>query len=159
MRYYKLFLIGFALVYTLPLYSQNSGERNDPAERFEKFYQDNYQETLYIHADKRYYLTGEFVKFKVYCLEKFTSKPSQLSKVAYVEILDSESTPQLQARIELKDGVGSGEFYIPLSINSDNFILRGYTRWMRNYGPENYFHAMLQIINPFKKCRLFHEFT
>ncbi len=151
MRYYKIFLISCALVLTVPLYSQVSNGINDPAASFERFYQENYQETVYIHADKRYYLTGEFIKFKVYCLEKLTTKPSQLSRVAYVEVLDNENTPHLQARIELKDGVGSGEFYIPLTVNSGNFILRGYTRWMRNYEPENYFHAMVQIINPFKK--------
>jgi hypothetical protein len=118
---------------------------------FEAFHKQNYQETIYIHADKRYYLTGEFVKFKVYCLERLTSRPSRLSRVAYVELLDHENKPALQARIELKEGTGYGEIYIPLEVNSGNFILRGYTQWMRNYGPESFYHSMVTIINPFKK--------
>ncbi len=118
---------------------------------FEAFHKNNYQETVFIHADKRYYLTGEFVKFKVFCLERLTSRPSRLSKVAYVEFLDHENKPVLQARIELKEGTGYGEVYIPLEVNSGNFILRGYTRWMRNYGPESFYHSMVTIINPFKK--------
>ena len=124
---------------------------SDQVLEFEAFHKNNYQETIFIHADKRYYLTGEFVKFKVYCLERLTSQPSQLSKVAYVELLDHENKPALQARIELKDGSGYGEVYIPLEVNSGNFVLRGYTRWMRNYGPESFYHSMVTIINPFKK--------
>lgn len=119
--------------------------------KFEAFHKQNYQETIFIHADKRYYLTGEFVKFKVYCLERLTSRPSPLSKVAYVELLDHENKPVLQARIELKEGTGYGEMYIPMDVNSGHFILRGYTRWMRNFGPESFYHSMVSVINPFKK--------
>lgn len=121
---------------------------------FERYQKQNYTETIFVHFDKRYYLAGEFVKFKVFCLEQNTSKPSQLSSVAYVELLDHENKPQIQATIELKNGSGYGDFYIPLEVNSGNYILRGYTRWMRNDGPETFFHTMVTIINPFKKPEL-----
>lgn len=126
----------------------------DPVISFERYQKQNYTETIFIHIDKRYYLAGEFVKFKVFCLEQNTSKPSRLSSVAYVELLDHENKPQIQATIELKNGSGSGDFYIPLEVNSGNYILRGYTRWMRNDGPETFFHTMVTIINPFKKPEL-----
>ncbi len=109
-----------------------------------------YQELVYIHTDRRIYLTGENVKFKVYCLERSTSKPSRLSKVAYVEIYNYDKSTILRVRIELNNGVGFGEIYLPTSVNSGNFVIRGYTRWMRNDGPESFFHALLTIINPFK---------
>jgi hypothetical protein len=121
---------------------------------FNQYYADHYEELIYIHTDKNHYLTGEPIRFKVYCLEKSTSKLSQLSKVAYVEVLDENNTPRLQAKIELKDGTGSGEVFIPTSISSGNFILRGYTRWMRNFGPDSFFHSNVTIINPFKRLGL-----
>lgn len=116
--------------------------------------QENYEELIYIQTDKQYYLAGEKIRFKVFCIEESTSKPSNLSKVAYFEALDLDNNPQLQARIELQDGKGHGEITVPTNINSGNYILRGYTRWMRNYGPETYFHSSMTIINPFKRLGL-----
>lgn len=152
MKYNYLLLFLFFALIARPGFAQN-GEHS-PNENFDTFYKNNYQETIFVHADKDYYLTGEFVKFKVYCLERLTEKPGRLSRVAYVEILDSENAPILQTRIELKEGAGYGELYIPMNVNSGNFIIRSYTRWMRNYGPETYYHAMVQIINPFRKLGL-----
>ncbi len=126
----------------------------DPADKLEHYYAENYQEMVFIHADKPYYLAGEVIRFKVYCLENSTSKPSQLSKVAYVELLDDTNVPQIQSKIELEHGTGFGEMYIPTNIKSGNLVLRGYTRWMRNYGPEVYFHALLPVINPFRRLGL-----
>lgn len=141
-------------VHVSAAYGSIPGNNFQRIDDFEKYFQENYQETIYIHTDKRYYLTGETAKFKVYCLENLNTTPSKLSKVAYIEILDEENTPKLQAKIELKEGSGYGELYIPTNINSGNFVLRGYTRWMRNFGPDSYFHSMIAIINPFKKLGL-----
>lgn len=120
----------------------------------ESYYQDNYQEQIYIQVDKRYYLTGERIKLKVFCVEGTQSKPSELSKVAYVEVLDANNIPQLQAKILLQKGMGFGEIFIPTNLISGNFIIRGYTRWMKNYGPDSYFHSMTTIINPFRRLGL-----
>ena len=122
--------------------------------QFNTYYAENYQELIYIHVDKNYYLAGEQIRFKVYCMDKTTSRLSALSKVAYVELLDRDNVPRIQAKIELKNGTGHGEAFIPTGISSGNFILRGYTRWMRNYGPESFFHSALVIVNPFKRLGL-----
>jgi hypothetical protein len=141
----------FSIFFQPSIAGQNT---DDKVREFESYYKDNYQETIFIHADKSYYLSGEFIKFKVYCLERLTQRPGRLSRVAYVEILDSANSSQIQARIELKDGSGYGEMYIPVAMNSGHYVLRGYTRWMRNYGPENYFHSIITIVNPFKRLGL-----
>ena len=121
---------------------------------YEDFQIKNYQELVYLQTDKQYYLTGERIGFKVFCLEKNSAKPSQLSKVGYFEVLNQNNVPQLQAKIELRNGSGYGEVFIPTNINSGNYILRGYTRWMRNFGPESFFYAKITIINPFKRLEL-----
>ncbi|MBR9997943.1 MAG: hypothetical protein KFF73_03180 [Cyclobacteriaceae bacterium] len=131
------------------------GERNqieNPDQGDEAgYYNSGYEELVYVHTDRNIYLTGEYVKFKVYCLERISSRPSNLSKVAYVEIYNTKRSSLLQARIELKNGTGYGEIYIPTSANSANYVIRGYTRWMQNKGPESYFHAYLTILNPFRR--------
>jgi len=152
MKISTFFLLSCLLVLG-PHYGK-SIDLGEKTKEFEKFYASNYQEVIYIHTDKQYYLAGEHIKLKAYCLEKLTSKPTELSKVAYVEVLDNENTPQLQAKIELINGTGYGEIYIPTSLNSGNFVIRAYTRWMRNYGPDTYFYSTLTIINPFKRLGL-----
>ena len=122
--------------------------------KFETFHQKNYLELIYIHADKPYYLTGESIKFKIYCLERNSSKLSQLSKVAYVEIIDHNNEAHLQAKIKLDQGIGYGELFIPTNLISNNYVIRGYTRWMRNFGPQTFFHSLVTIINPFKRLGL-----
>lgn len=145
------FLLIHLIIPVSALLGDSVDEQKNSYERFQK---ENYQEILFIHTDKNYYLAGESIKFKVFCLERLTNTPSSLSRVAYLEILDAENNAHSQAKIELINGSGFGELYLPTSINSANFVLRGYTRWMRNFGPQSYFHTILPIINPFKKLGL-----
>ncbi len=126
----------------------------DKIQDFETYYQKHYQELIYIQVDKDYYMAGEQMKLKVLCLEGTKSRPSKLSKVAYVEVMDEENSSTLQAKILLENGVGYGEIYIPTSQHSGNYIVRGYTRWMKNFGPNSYFHSMTTIINPFRNLGL-----
>jgi hypothetical protein len=128
---------------------KNQIENSDQGEK--AGYYSGYEELVYVHTDRNIYLTGEYVKFKIYCLERISARPSNLSKVAYVEIYNKERSSLLQARIELKNGTGYGEIYIPTSVNSANYVIRGYTRWMQNKGPESYFHAFLSVFNPFRR--------
>lgn len=108
------------------------------------------QEKLFVHTDKDAYTTAELVWFKIYNVDGMYHKPIDLSKVAYVEILDRNKNIILQAKIALKDGTGSGSLYIPITVSSGNFILRAYTSWMKNFSPDFYFSKKLTIINPLK---------
>jgi hypothetical protein len=134
----------------VPLPGQENPQSNKPGDIGESAMHTPYREMVYIHTDRSFYLTGEYVKFKVYCLERSTSRPSRLSKVAYVEIYNSNQSLLLRSRIGLNGGTGTGEIYIPTSANTGNLIIRGYTRWMRNDGPGSFFHATLAVVNPFK---------
>lgn len=149
LKHYIFFLICMGAAFANPSYSQDQVGDSDKQRMVGAI--QGYEEMIYIHTDRNFYLTGEFVKFKVYCLERGSHQPTRLSKVAYVEIYDQERSNILQARIELNNGTGYGEIYIPTSINSSNFIIRGYTRWMQNWGPGAYFHAYLTVLNPFKR--------
>lgn len=150
----KLYLKLALLLITFPSFSQQDRSPGVYENKLRAFYKNNYQEQIYIQTDKRAYITGERVYFKVFCLEKTTSKASKLSKVAYFEILSDDNKQLIKAKIELKNGSGHGQVFIPTNINSGNFVMRGYTRWMQNYGPESFFHNMITIINPFKKLGL-----
>ena len=108
------------------------------------------QEKLFVHTDKSAYTTGELMWFKVYNVDGANHKPIDLSKVVYIEVLDKNQNPVLQAKVGMKDGTGSGSVFLPISLTTGNFLLRAYTSWMKNFSPDLYFYKKLTIINPLR---------
>ena len=101
--------------------------------------QQGIHEKLYAHTDKDFYLAGEIIWFKLYSVDASTNQPANFSKVAYVELLERTGKPVLQTKIELTKKGGSGSIYLPVTLNSDNYVLRAYTNWMRNEGAKSFF--------------------
>jgi hypothetical protein len=106
-------------------------------------------EKLYAHTDRSLYLAGESMWFKLYVVDGSRHTLLDLSKVAYVELLNIENKPVLQAKIALEEGSGNGSFYLPLSLTSGTYKLRAYTSWMKNFGPEFYFEKEISLVNTY----------
>ncbi|WP_353135511.1 hypothetical protein [Pseudopedobacter sp.] len=119
--------------------------------RLTDYLQNNFQEKLYVHTDKNTYLAGEIIWFKIYNTEAYTNRPVNISKVAYIELLDNQNKPILQTKVTLKEGGGEGTFYLPVSINSGSYVLRTYTSWMKNFGADYYYHKDLSVYNTLKE--------
>lgn len=107
-------------------------------------------EKLYVHTDKNFYLAGEIMWFKVYYVDGTFNKPLDLSKIAYIEILDRTNKSVMQAKTALKKGSGDGSFYLPSSVNSGNYKIRAYTSWMKNFDADFYFEKNITIVNSLK---------
>jgi hypothetical protein len=108
-------------------------------------------EKIYTHLDRNFYLTGESLWFNIYCVDGSLHKPIDVSKVAYVEILDRNNISVLNAKVRLKNGTGEGSIFIPASIGSDHYTFRAYTQWMKNFSPDFFYHEQITIVNPFIK--------
>lgn len=117
---------------------------------FDKYNKLSPQEKIYVHTDKNAYTTGELMWFKLYYVDGADNRPADMSKVAYIEVLDKEQFAVIQAKIELKNGIGSGSVFVPVNLASGNYVLRAYTSWMKNFSPDFYFHQQITIINPLK---------
>lgn len=111
-------------------------------------------EKIYVHTDQELYLTGETLWFKLYLVDASLHRPTDLSKVAYLEILDKANQPVLQSKVALQDGFGNGSLFLPASLVAGNYTFRAYTNWMKNLGADFYFQKRITIINPFKKLEL-----
>jgi len=109
------------------------------------------QEKIYVHVDRSFYYTGETMWFKVLAVDGTLHKPLDVSEVAYLEIVDQANHPVLQTKIELKAGAGYGSLFLPPSLSSGNYLVRAYTRWMRNFDPEFYFQQHVSILNTLRK--------
>ena len=116
-------------------------------EKFNRYEEKVVHEKLYMHVDRSLYLAGDILWCKLYVVDASLHRPINISKVAYVEVLDENNVPALQAKISLEKGTGNGSLSIPVTINSGNYKIRAYTNWMKNAGPDYFFEKMITIVN------------
>jgi hypothetical protein len=116
-------------------------------ERFNNWRNRYLQEKLFVHTDREDYLAGEICWFKIWCVDGSLHHPLSVSKVAYVEILNGDNHPVLQAKIDLEKAEGEGSFFLPVTLNPGNYKLRAYTNWMKNTGPDFFFEKPITIFN------------
>ena len=103
------------------------------------------RERVYLQTDKQFYLSGELVWMKFIATD-LDQRLSDVSKVEYVELLDSASAV-VQARLVLEKGVGDGCLQLPSTLPTGNYRLVAYTRYMRNEGEEVFFEKPLTVVN------------
>ena len=143
-KYCCLIIVSLFILHAVPI-AQNGADVLQT--QFEKYVEDHPAEKLFVHTDKSVYVAGEIIWFKVYVVDAAFHMPTELSKTAYIEILDNNKTSLLRAKILLQKGSGNGSFLLPASVNTGNFLLRGYTRWMKNSDPDFFFEKPITIIN------------
>ncbi len=112
------------------------------------------QEKIFIHTDKTFYLTGETIWLKAYLVDASFHRPLGISSISYVEVLNKDLKPVLQAKIAMKKGFGNGYLVIPGFLNSGNYVLRAYTNWMKNFSPDFYFEQPVTIVNTMKRLTI-----
>ena len=105
------------------------------------------RERVYLQTDKQFYLSGELVWMKFIATD-LDQRLSDVSKVGYVELLDSASAV-VQARLVLEKGVGDGCLQLPSTLPTGNYRLVAYTRYMRNEEEEVFFEKPLAVVNTF----------
>lgn len=142
-RYILMLAFGVLVFSSHKLYAQSLQQLES---RFDEFRQSDLQEKLFVHLNKRFFVTGEVLWFKIYDINGSTNAPLDLSKVAYVELLDGKHQPVWQAKISLSDN-GEGSMEVPETLPSGSYIFRAYTSWMKNFSPDYYFNEAVTILN------------
>lgn len=138
----KLALLVFFVCFFSESYSQNNQQNSE-------LFKNIPQENIFVHYNTSFLLSGEQLLYKVYCLNAKTNQLTNLSKVAYVALVDENYKVHFKHKILLNSGLGHGDFFIPASINSGNYKIVAYTKWMINGGEDNFFQGDLAILNPF----------
>ena len=107
-------------------------------------------EAIFIHSNATTLVSGETLLFKVYCLKSSDKTPSNISKVAYVELVDDDKKSVFKTKISLEDAVGQGDYFIPTTLKTGSYKLIGYTNWMLNKSVSDLFQLDINIVNPYK---------
>lgn len=107
-------------------------------------------EKIYIQTDRDIYVAGESVYFRTMQFGRLSGKPGTISKVLYVDLLDSYRTPVVQVRTGTDGITGAGEFRIPDTLRTGSYFIRSFTNLMKNYPQALFSYKKISVINPFE---------
>lgn len=147
---FKKMLLVLAIVFTGLMDFAQSGLMQNLEERFVQYQSNAVQEKIFVHTDKSFYLAGETIWFKLYYTDASFNKPIDVSRLAYVDIINEDLKSVMQAKIALRDGSGNGSLIIPLSMASGSYKLRAYTHRMKNASADFFYEQTLTIVNTLK---------
>lgn len=108
-------------------------------------------EKVYVHFDKPYYAVGDTIWFKAY-LTTLQNMPSPLSKIVYLDVINSRDSLVETIKLPVIKGVATGS----ISLSHTNFVqgnyhVRAYTRWMLNFNSAYFFSHNIPIGNVINK--------
>jgi hypothetical protein len=91
------------------------------------------REKTYLQTDKPYYHPTDTIWMKAYMKYAAPQLADTLSKVLYVDLLDSIGTVVENHILKIENGMTHGEFVLPIDLPTGNYFLKAYTNWMRNF--------------------------
>ncbi len=112
-------------------------------------------ENVYLNVNSDVFLSGESLYYKLYSLLD-TNQPSNISKVAYVELLGKDGLSLFKHKLRLEDGIGYGDFFIPSEVVTGQYKIVAYTNWMNN-NPNRFYQKDIYILNPYLQYNNFED--
>ena len=138
------------------------GPFQNVVERVEAFGNIIPQEKVYVHMDNTSYFLGDTIWFSAYTRTTTDDKPSKVSGVLYVELLNNDGYLVERKLIEMNSGHGHGFFALDKNIQYSGFYeLRAYTRWQLNWGSFTRKHSIAArrwFINKFAEELYFRDY-
>lgn len=107
------------------------------------------KENLALFTDRNTYIAGEKILFTIFNCSPRSLKELEWSKIVYVELISADNEAVIQEKFKFSPDGARGALDIPRSPLSGIYILRAYTRWMRNFPAESYACQRIRIINPY----------
>lgn len=141
-------LILFLILSIVPLKAQDTISINkikSLSQHYIKFSKEYPQEKVYLHFDNTAYYLGETIWFKAYAVRADRNSLSPMSKVLYVELVNTEGYVIDTKKLKLENGQCHGEFKLNPSSYGGFYEVRAYTLYMMNFGQANYFSRVFPI--------------
>jgi hypothetical protein len=104
-------------------------------------------EKVYLHVDRDKYLSGDTVWFKAYNLIGSGHRLSSLSKVIYVDLVNTQDSVITHVILNSMTGITWGDISLDHRLTTGNYRIRAYTNSMRNAGVDYFFDKKIQIVN------------
>ena len=104
-------------------------------------------EKLYLHIDKHTYTAGESIWFKAYTTVGINNLLSNISNIAYVELISPTEEVVSSIRIPIITGLGVGDITLADTLIEGTYRIRAYTNWMRNDSSIYFFNENIHVSN------------
>ena len=102
-------------------------------------------EKVYLHFDKPYYSVADTIFFKAY-LTFEQNLPSPLSKVVYVDVINSQDSLVKSMKLPVTNSMAYGSLELDMvNFKQGNYYVRAYTVWMFNSSPDYFFTKTITI--------------
>lgn len=109
---------------------------------------DTYKEKVYIHFSKDSYNIGDTIWSKVYVLNG--NKLSSISKVVHLDIVNQVGGHQ-RMLLSVDNGMSASQILLTDSLyKAGTYLLKAYTRVMRNFDPDHFFSKVIHVGNNFR---------
>ena len=110
------------------------------------------QEKVYLHFDNTAYYMGEKMWFKAYVIRSDNNRPTSVSKVLYVELLDRTGNVIDTQKLPIdKLGQADGTFNLNKVLAGGFYEVRAYTRYMLNWDSSWLFSRVFPIFEASEK--------
>lgn len=98
-------------------------------------------------SDRSVYHPGETIWFSSY-FKYYNNYDSQaVSRVLYVDLITKSGKIIKSLNLRVEQGKSNGQIKLPQSIALGEYVLRGYTNWMRNFSVNNFCYVPLLVTN------------
>lgn len=140
------FLLIISLLISSKQYAQNKADTIDALPKRINLFATNYpQEKVYLHFDNTSYYQGENIWFKAYIVRADRHSLSEISKILYVDFISAEGNVQETQKLKIENGTCHGSIKLSTSNYPGFYEVRAYTRYMLNFGEDNYFSRVFPV--------------
>jgi len=116
-------------------------------EQFRNYQQSVPQEKVFLHLDKTQYAASETMWIKAYLVAGAMQLPSNISQNLYLELLNKNGEVKQRLTLEAENGLATASLKLDKALATDDYYLRAYTSWMKNFDSDYYFNKKIRIIN------------
>ena len=104
------------------------------------------REKVFLHLDNNAYYEGDSIFYKAYVVRASSLKPTDISGVLYVELLNAAGQMMERQLVKI-DSLGGGNGCIKFDsyMRSGYYEVRAYTRAMLNWGEDAYFSRVIPL--------------
>lgn len=102
-------------------------------------------EKVFLFCDRNLYITGEKISFSALLM----NNGKQISNVLYAELVTPGGMKVAGGKFSIRDSVVSASITIPGEVITGVYLLRAYTRYMRNF-PGSFTYYRIKVVNPYR---------
>lgn len=101
-------------------------------------------EKIHLFTDRTLYVCEDEIQFSA-----FIENGHDQSKVLYIELIFADGTALSSQKHLISSKQSSGKIEIPKDLLSGTYYLKAYTKYLRNFGANQFSYIALKIVNPY----------